>query len=36
MAAARQWPTIRCLRDAQRLRWLHTTVGNLAISAIPP
>lgn len=33
MAAARQWPTLRCLRDAQRLRWLHTTVGNLAISA---
>jgi hypothetical protein len=23
----------RCLHDAQRLRWLHTTVGNLAISA---
>ena len=33
MAAARQWPTMRCLQDAQRLRWLHTTVGNLAISA---
>ena len=33
MAAARQWPTLRCLCDAQRLRWLHTTVGNLAISA---
>ncbi len=32
MAAAGQWPTMRCLRDAQRLRWLHTTVGNLAIS----
>src|ERR1700758_4934514 len=32
MAAARQWPTMRCLRDAQRVRWLHTTVGNLAIS----
>ena len=32
MAAARQWPTMRCLNDAQRLRWLHTTVGNLAIS----
>jgi len=32
MAAARQWPTLRCLRDGQRLRWLHTTVGNLAIS----
>ena len=33
MAAARQWPTLRCLCDAQRLRWLHTTAGNLAISA---
>jgi RNA polymerase sigma-70 factor, ECF subfamily len=32
MAAARQWSTMRCLRDAQRLRWLHTTVGNLAVS----
>lgn len=32
MAAARQWPTVRCLRDAQRLRWLRTTIGNLAIS----
>jgi len=33
MAAARQWPTLRCLCDAQRRRWLHTTAGNLAISA---
>ena len=33
MAAARQWPTMRCLCEAQRRRWLHTTVGNLAISA---
>jgi RNA polymerase sigma-70 factor, ECF subfamily len=32
MAAARQWSTVRCLRDAQRLCWLQTTVGNLAIS----
>jgi RNA polymerase sigma-70 factor, ECF subfamily len=32
MAAAGQWPTVRCLRDGQRLRWLQTTVGNLAIS----
>ncbi len=32
IAAARQWAIMRCLRDAQRLRWLHTTVGNLAIS----
>jgi RNA polymerase sigma-70 factor (ECF subfamily) len=33
VAAARQWPTMRCLRDAQRLRWLQTTVSNLAISS---
>jgi len=33
IAAARQWPVMRCLRDGQRLRWLHTTVGNLAVSA---
>ena len=32
VAAARQWSTMRCLRDAQRLRWLQTTVGHLAIS----
>jgi RNA polymerase sigma-70 factor, ECF subfamily len=32
VAAARQWPTVRCLCDAQRLRWLHTTVGHLAVS----
>jgi RNA polymerase sigma factor (sigma-70 family) len=32
MAAARQWSTVRCLRDAQRLRWLHATAGNLAVS----
>jgi DNA-directed RNA polymerase specialized sigma24 family protein len=32
VAAARQWPTMRCLRDAQRLRWLQTTVSNLAIT----
>jgi RNA polymerase sigma-70 factor (ECF subfamily) len=32
MAAARQWPTLRCLCDAQRVRWLHTTAGHLAIS----
>lgn len=31
MAAARQWPTVRCLRHAQRLVWLRTTAGNLAI-----
>ena len=32
VAAARQWSTMRCLRDAQRLRWLQTTVGHIAIS----
>jgi RNA polymerase sigma factor (sigma-70 family) len=33
IAAARQWPALRCLREAQRRRWLHTTAGHLAISA---
>ena len=33
VAAARQWSTMRCLRDAQRLRWLQTTVSHLAISS---
>lgn len=33
VAAARQWSTMRCLCDAQRLRWLQTTIGNLAISS---
>jgi len=32
MAAARQWPTMRCLREAQRVRWLQTTVSHQAIS----
>jgi RNA polymerase sigma-70 factor, ECF subfamily len=32
VAAARQWSTMRCLCEAQRLRWLQTTAGNLAIS----
>src|ERR1700685_71360 len=32
IAAARPWPTVRDLHEAQRLRWLHTTIGNLAIS----
>ena len=32
VAAARQWPTVRCLCEAQRLRWLQTTVGYLAVS----
>ena len=31
MAAARQWSTMRCLRDAQRIRWLQTTVSHHAI-----
>lgn len=33
VAAARQWSTMRCLGDAQRLRWLQTTIGHLAISS---
>lgn len=33
IAAARQWPTVRCLCQAQRARWLRTTAGNLAVSA---
>jgi RNA polymerase sigma-70 factor, ECF subfamily len=32
MAAAGQWSTMRCLCEAQRLRWLQTTAGHLAIS----
>jgi RNA polymerase sigma factor (sigma-70 family) len=32
MEAARQWPTMRCLREAQRVRWLQTTVSYQAIS----
>ncbi len=32
MAATMHWPTIRGLQDPQRLRWLRTTIGNLAIS----
>ena len=31
MAAAGRWSTMRCLGDAERMRWLHTTVGNLAM-----
>jgi RNA polymerase sigma-70 factor, ECF subfamily len=33
VAAARHWPVLRDLCEAQRLRWLQTTTGNLAISA---
>ena len=32
MEAARQWSTMRCLRDGQRVRWLQTTVSYQAIS----
>src|SRR6516165_9933252 len=32
VAAARQWPTMRGLCQAQRLRWLQTTIGHLAVS----
>ena len=32
MAATMHWPTIRGLHDPQRVRWLRTTIGNLAIS----
>lgn len=32
VAAVRQWSTMRCLHDAQRLRWLQTTIGNLAVT----
>jgi RNA polymerase sigma factor (sigma-70 family) len=31
-AATMNWTTIRGLHDPQRLRWLRTTIGNLAIS----
>ena len=31
-AAAKQWSTVRRLCDAQRLCWLQTTAGNLAVS----
>lgn len=33
IAAAGQWPRVRCLCDAQRRSWLRTTARNLAISA---
>jgi RNA polymerase sigma-70 factor (ECF subfamily) len=33
MAAAGQWATVRGLAEPQRLNWLRTTMGNLAISA---
>ncbi len=33
VAAAGQWTTVRGLNEPQRLGWLRTTIGNLAISA---
>lgn len=33
IAAAEHWPTVRCLCQAQRVSWLRTTAGNLAVSA---
>jgi RNA polymerase sigma-70 factor (ECF subfamily) len=32
VAAAGQWATVRSLNEPQRLSWLRTTIGNLAIS----
>jgi RNA polymerase sigma-70 factor (ECF subfamily) len=32
MAAARQWPSLQCLGEAQRRRWLQVTVNHQAIS----
>ena len=32
VAAAGQWPMVRCLCDAQRVSWLYTTVGHVAVS----
>jgi len=32
VAAAGQWPIVRCLCDAQRVSWLYTTAGHLAVS----
>ncbi|MGH3203167.1 MAG: RNA polymerase sigma factor, partial [Streptosporangiaceae bacterium] len=32
IAAAGQWPRVRCLCQAQRRSWLRTTAGNLAVS----
>ena len=33
IAAAENWPMVRCLCQAQRVSWLRTTAGNLAVSA---
>ena len=33
IAAAEHWPTVRGLCQAQRVSWLRTTAGNLAVSA---
>ena len=32
IAAAGQWPRVRCLCPAQRASWLRTTAGNLAVA----
>src|SRR6185437_13859344 len=32
VAAARAWPTVRCLTEKQRRSWLRTTVANEAVS----
>jgi RNA polymerase sigma factor (sigma-70 family) len=32
VAAARAWPTVRCLTENQRRSWLRTTVANEAVS----
>ena len=31
-AAARDWATVRCLAEAQRQKWLRTTVTHIAVS----
>ena len=31
-SAAREWPTVRCLAEAQRHKWLRTTLANIAVS----
>ena len=31
-AAARDWATVGCLAEGQRLAWLRTTVANIAVS----
>jgi RNA polymerase sigma-70 factor (ECF subfamily) len=31
-AAAREWPAVRCLAEAQQRKWLRTTVTNIGVS----